>query len=282
MKRRGKKKKPARTSANSPLVDSILLSLVENLDVFVGICSPDFMPLYCNRGGMKMVGLDSLEEALQKPIPEWYFPEDRDFMWNVFFPKVLEKGQNETEIRFRNFKTGEAVWMLCSVFATRDARGKVQSYATISHNITQRKAMEAQMHLDGKLLQAAYRASGMVPWEFDPGLECFFLSVEAALLLGFERGNTRLPLHRLLAQVDRPEDAALVRNAFSRKRPEKTVALNFNVRLKDETVRSISCQGRLFFDRGQNAMLGVFADVKERQNDGDRLILHQSKSTSAP
>lgn len=91
MKRLSKKKKSTRKSsrnaAKKPQVNSILLSLVENLDVFVGICDRKFMPLYCNLGGMAMVGLDSLEEALSKPIPEWYFPEDRDFMWNVFSPR---------------------------------------------------------------------------------------------------------------------------------------------------------------------------------------------------
>lgn len=194
----------------------------------------------------------------------------------------MEKGQNETEIRFRNFKTGEAVWMLCSVFVTRDSKGEIESYATISHNITQRKAMEAQMQLDGKLLQAAYRASGMVPWEYDPNLECFFLSVEAALMLGFGRENTRLPLNRLIARLERPGDAALMRSVFSRKRPEKIVALNFNVRLPGGSMRSISCQGRLFFDRGQNAMLGVFADLKDSQNANDQLILRPSKSTFIP
>jgi hypothetical protein len=38
------------------------------------------------------------------------FPEDRDYITNQFFPKVLREGCVEVEIRFWHFKTGAALW----------------------------------------------------------------------------------------------------------------------------------------------------------------------------
>ncbi|HEU4416187.1 MAG TPA: PAS domain-containing protein [Candidatus Angelobacter sp.] len=259
-KARSIRKKPTRKSS-AVKVDAMLLSMIENLNVFVGICDAHFMPVYCNRRGMEMVGLDSLQQAKNTPVDEWFFPEDREFIHSTFFPAVLKRGQNEVEVRFRHFKTGEPIWMVYTVFAIKDKRNHPLAYATISHNITQRKNMEEQLRLDEKWRATAYLASGMVPWEYDPGLECFFLPPEAAVLLGFERNETRLPLRRLIARLARPAEEKLLKTVFSDNHPAKVVSLAFGLRLPDGLVREVSCRGKLFFDQGKNAMLGVFADL---------------------
>jgi PAS domain S-box-containing protein len=254
--------KPLLTNLAAGRISAILLSALEELNIFVGVCDRKFMPVYCNRQGMKMVGLDSLQQARRTPVEEWFFPEDRDFIRETFFPSVVKKGQNEVEIRFRHFKTGEALWMLYSVEAVKDDRGNVQGYATVSHNITQRKTMEAQIKLDEKWLQIAYVDCGLAPWEYDPGIECFFLPGDAAELLGFKRSEHRLALSRLLARVESPEDGKALTRVFANHRPAKQLALAFTVRLPDGKLREISCHGRLFYDQGRDAMLGVFAELK--------------------
>jgi PAS domain S-box-containing protein len=251
----------SRGSSASKSLNSMLLSMIENLNVFVGVCDARFMPIYCNRKGMDMVGLDDLAQAKNTPVEEWFFPEDRQFIHETFFPAVLKRGQNEVEIRFRHFKTGEPLWMVYTVFAIKDERGKPLAYATISHNITNRKAMEEQLRLDERWRQTAYQASGIVPWEYDPGIECFFLPPEAAALLGLERHEMRLPLRQLISRLARTEDAKILRSVFSDSRPAKIVSLTFGMRMSDGSVREISCQGKLFFGQGRNAMLGTFSDL---------------------
>ncbi len=217
-----------------------------------------------------MVGLDSLQQARRTPVEEWFFPEDREFIRDTFFPSVVKKGQNEVEIRFRHFKTGEALWMLYSVHVVKDARGKVLGYATVSHNITQRKKMEAQIKLDERWLQIAYLACGLAPWEYDPGLECFFLPGDAAELLGFKRTEHRVPLSRLISKVVSPADAKILTAALANHRPAKQISMAFSLRLADGNVREISCHGRLFYDQGKHAMLGVFAEVKRSSQDANK------------
>jgi len=116
--------------------------LVENSHDFVGICDMEGLPLYMNTAGMQMVGLDGMEEVLRTSVEEFFFPEDRAFVRDEFFPRVVRDGAGEVEIRFRHFKTGEPLWMTYGVVAIKDASGRATALATISRNIAERKQME--------------------------------------------------------------------------------------------------------------------------------------------
>lgn len=113
--------------------------LVQNSHDFIGMCDADLRPLFVNREGIRLVGLDSLDEALRTPVLEFFFPEDRTYLTEQFFPQVVRDGFGETEIRFRHFKTGQPIWFTYSVLALRDAAGKPNGFATISRDITRLK-----------------------------------------------------------------------------------------------------------------------------------------------
>jgi PAS domain S-box-containing protein len=106
------------------------------------MCDLEGMPFYFNEAGLRMVGLDSLEQALRIPVEEFIFPEDRDFLRNEFHPKVVREGRGEVELRFRHFKTGEARWMIHTVFPVRDRDGNTVGLATVNRDITERKYAE--------------------------------------------------------------------------------------------------------------------------------------------
>ena len=58
---------------------------------------------------------------------------------------MLEKGHGEIEIRFRNFKTGEALWMAYKVLTLRDGNGQTIGFATVSQEITERRQLEEHL-----------------------------------------------------------------------------------------------------------------------------------------
>lgn len=118
------------------------VTLVENSTDFVGMCDAQGVPFYVNRAGLKMVGLDGIEEARRTPVREFFFPEDQERIMNDFFPQVLQKGHGEVEVRFRHFKTGQALWMVYKVLALTGANGKPIAFATVSQDITQRRTLE--------------------------------------------------------------------------------------------------------------------------------------------
>jgi PAS domain S-box-containing protein len=129
------------------LRQQIFYSVAENSPDFIGICGMDFLPFYINPAALRIVGLDSLEQVRKTPVSEFFFPEDRDFIIKKFFPEVLRSGNGHVEIRFRHFKTGEAVWMLYSVWVVSDG-GKPIGLATVSRSVN-----------DHRLTEQALRAS---------------------------------------------------------------------------------------------------------------------------
>jgi PAS domain S-box-containing protein len=121
------------------------VSLADRSSEFIGMCDLDFKPFYVNEAGRRLVGLDSLEQACTTPVQDFFFPEDRDYITNQFFPKVLDEGHAEVEIRFRHFKTGAVLWMIYNVFEVTGEAGQPVGYATVSRDVTARKQAEAQL-----------------------------------------------------------------------------------------------------------------------------------------
>jgi PAS domain S-box-containing protein len=116
--------------------------LVENSTDFIGMSDLNGMPVFVNRAGLALVGLDSIEEARGMPVSSFFFPEDQRKVMEEFFPSVLETGHGEIEIRFRHFKTGEARWMAYKVLTLPDAQGRPIGFATVSQDVTERRRLE--------------------------------------------------------------------------------------------------------------------------------------------
>jgi PAS domain S-box-containing protein len=122
-----------------------LVALVETSTDFIGISDLEGNPVFVNRAGLALVGLDDLEQARATPVWEFFFHEDRPEIMEKFFPSVLEKGHGEVEIRFRHFKTGEALWMAYKVLILVDHAGRPSGLATVSQDITERKRLEQNL-----------------------------------------------------------------------------------------------------------------------------------------
>src|SRR5688572_5921342 len=118
-----------------------LVTLVENSTDFIGICDMNAVPIFVNRAGLQMIGLDSLEEARTVLVTDFFFPEDGPRV-NELFREVLDKGHAEMDVRFRHFKTGQALWMAYKVLRLDDARGLPVGIATVSQDVTERRRME--------------------------------------------------------------------------------------------------------------------------------------------
>ena len=116
--------------------------LVENSTDFIGICDLDAVPLYINRAGLEMVGLEGIEQARRIHVREFFFPEDQAKIMDEFFPSVIENGHGEIDVRFRHFQTGEARWMAYKLLALKNAAGQPEAFATVSQDVTERRQLE--------------------------------------------------------------------------------------------------------------------------------------------
>ena len=119
-----------------------LVTLVENSTDFIGISDPEGVPLYVNPAGLKLVGLENMDDARRTHIREFFFPEDQARIMDQFFPSVVATGHGEVEVRFRNFRTHEARWMSYKVLKLTESDGRIVGYATVSQDVTHRKQLE--------------------------------------------------------------------------------------------------------------------------------------------
>ncbi|HEX7335082.1 MAG TPA: ATP-binding protein [Pyrinomonadaceae bacterium] len=174
------------------------VTLIENSSDFIGMCDLEGVPFFVNRAGLDMVGLASIEDARHTTVGEFFFPEDRTLIVEQFFPKVLKNGRGEIEIRFRHFKTGQALWMAYKVVVLTDAAGEPNGYATVSQDITERK----QLNDDLRRLAADLSENDRRKNEF-------------LATLAHELRNPLAPMSNMLELVKRAAgDEAIVRRAL--------------------------------------------------------------------
>lgn len=120
------------------------VSLAENSIEFVGMWDLKGISFFINEAGWKLVGLNSSDDVLKTHLSDFFFPEDHEFIFGNFLPKAQLLGHAEVEIRFRHFKSGQAIWMLYHVFVVKDEYKQPVGFATVSRDITERKKYEQE------------------------------------------------------------------------------------------------------------------------------------------
>lgn len=130
--------------------------LAESSSDFIGMCDLDMHPFYVNPAGRRMVGLPSIEAACSVRVLDYYFPEDQKFIAEEFFPRVLQDGHGDVEIRLRNFQTGEAIWMYYYLYRVCDASGRAIGWATVSRDISERRQAENKINESEKRYRSLF------------------------------------------------------------------------------------------------------------------------------
>lgn len=142
---------------HAELERQLLASLVEQGADLMAIADlSGGTPIYLNKAGMKMVGFDSWEEARTRRGIHYIFPEDRQFVNEVLWPTVLEKGSWSGEMRFRHFKTGDPIPIHYSAFRIDDPKtGQPVNVGNVCTDISERKRAEEKLRAsEQRLLDA--------------------------------------------------------------------------------------------------------------------------------
>jgi PAS domain S-box-containing protein len=133
-----------------------LAAIVENSGDFVGLSSPDFVPLYVNEAGRRMLGLvDS--DVTQTRVMDYFWPEDLPRIEAEAVPALERDGHWSGEVRFRHFQTGQPIPTMWNVFAIRDDSGKTVGYGTISPDLTAMKRADAALQAANAQLRDSAR-----------------------------------------------------------------------------------------------------------------------------
>jgi PAS domain S-box-containing protein len=197
--------------------------LIENSSDFIGMCDLEGIPFFVNRAGLDLVGLDDLDAARHAPVVSFFFPDDQHRMMHDFFPSVLEHGHGEVEVRFRNFKTGEARWMAYKVVTLADASGRPIGFGTVSQDVTERKRLADDLRrLAANLSDADQRKNeflAMLAHELRNPLAPISNTVKALRRGGMDQETVRVSselLQRQVGQMSRLVDDLLDMSRITR------------------------------------------------------------------
>jgi len=166
-------------------------ALVDTSPQFIGICGLDLKASYINPAGLRLIGLQSGEQAVGLSIFEIIHPDDRDHYSTTTFPSLIREGSAEVEVRFRHFMTGDPIWMLHTVTALKDETGEVTGYTTVSINITDRKTAEEALSKQRRPYQTVTDNATTALFILDEHQHCVFMNAAAERLTGYSLEETQ-------------------------------------------------------------------------------------------
>lgn len=141
---RGATLRDLRPELNAQKEQQKLLSLLENSRDFVSLSDEDGHVSYVNAAGLKLLGLDNLEEA-KRHNSEFIMPQELTKLKDIINTQLFSRGSWTGEILYRHFKTGEAIPVEGTTMLVYDpVTGNSQGRATISRDLREEKAARQQ------------------------------------------------------------------------------------------------------------------------------------------
>jgi len=211
-----------------------LATLVAMSREFIGIATPEGRVVYLNHAAMTMVGLESLEEACQKTVFDFFAESDRAGMRDGIHAAVRSLGYWSGETRLQHFTTGKLIDVDMIAFQIYDDHGAPLYVATEIRDITEKKRAAAEKaRLQEQLVQAQKmesigRLAGGVAHDFNNLLTV----INGYSQLALDKLHTADPLRATLAKILQAGGSAagLTRQllAFSRKQVMKPCVLDLN------------------------------------------------------
>ena len=131
------------------------VSLIENSSDFIGMATLDGQVTFVNEAGLKLVGLNSLEDVQSRTMYEFLMEDDLQTFEQQMLPEIMEKGRWQGEFRLRHFTSGAGIPIDMNLFTiSREETGEPIGIATVSRDITERKQAEEALRESEEMLIA--------------------------------------------------------------------------------------------------------------------------------
>jgi PAS domain S-box-containing protein len=137
-------------------------TLVENSRDFIAVADLKDNLEYVNPAGRAMVGITNAEQVKGSHSLDYVIPEDMPLVYEKILPALYSTGHWEGELRFRHRRTGQPVPVDCVGFQVKDPKsGEARFVATVSRDITERRALERQLQQAQKFEAFGQLAGGI-------------------------------------------------------------------------------------------------------------------------
>ncbi len=223
------------------------------------MCDTEGIPFFINDAGLRLVGLDSLEQGLKIPVKDFFFPEDQAFIIDKLFPAVFQNGNGDTEIRFRHFKTGAALWIIYNVFVLKDPNNKIVGLGMVSTNITEPKRIEKALRESQMDLNRAQAVAHVGSWRMNVRNNILEWSDENFRIFGIPKGTPLM--YQSFLDVVHPADRELVDTAWKEALTGKPYDIEHRL-IVDRKVKWVRELAELEFDE-HGSLFGGFGTTED-------------------
>jgi two-component system, cell cycle sensor histidine kinase and response regulator CckA len=251
-----------------------LRAVIEGVPQLVGMADLEGRTLYINEAGREMVGVNTNEDVVGRPIAAFHPAWAAEKIRTEGFPQAVENGFWEGETALlgpdgKEFPT----WQQIRVHRTPS--GEAEFLSTMIRDLREEKQRSARLRLQAALLEAVAQAVVAT----DPDGRVIYWNRGAEELFGWsaEEMIGRIAGKLILPEEEQPE-AEAVRALLAR---GETRSGDLVIRRKDGSLRTTSYSASTFRDaRGEIAgNISVSSDVTEQREIETRF--HQSQKMEA-
>ncbi|MGD0909958.1 MAG: response regulator [Candidatus Acidiferrales bacterium] len=144
-----------------------LFTLVENSRDFIAVADLNDNVEYVNPAGRALLGFASAEAVKGTRSLDYVIPGDLPLVHETILPALRSVGHWSGELRFRHRETGQALPMDFVGFQIKDPQtGQPRLLATVSRDMTERRALEQQLRQAQKF-EAIGQLAGGVAHDFN-------------------------------------------------------------------------------------------------------------------
>jgi two-component system, cell cycle sensor histidine kinase and response regulator CckA len=137
-------------------------TLVEYSRDFIAVADLQDNVEYVNPAGRAMLGIADTESVKGTHCLDYVIPADLSLMHGTILPALYSSGHWEGELRFRHRQTGQSLPMDFVGFQVKDrTTGEPRFVATVSRDMTERRALEQQLRHAQKFEAIGQLAGGI-------------------------------------------------------------------------------------------------------------------------
>lgn len=215
-------------------------ALADNAPDAIGIADMDGNVEYMNSAYRELIGCG--DEALGQSVATHIPPEDVETVLPQLMQSV-QQGGSRGEMRVQNMQ-GQIIDVYASVFAVMDSVGQPYKIANIMRDISEKKAIDADLREKTRQLAEALETAQLGQWEFDVANQLFHLTDEFYNVLGTtatEQSGYKMLAQDYIADFVHPEDASHLGTEI-----QKTITsddyvswIEYRIRHADQSFRNV-------------------------------------------
>jgi len=204
--------------------------IFENEPECVKVLDRDGHLLEMNPAGLRLVEADSIEQVRGADVGSLVTPEFRE-SFKALTRDVAAGGEGRLEFELVGLK-GTRRWMETHAAPLRDAQGRITAVLGITRDVTERKALTAQL-LQAQKLESVGRLAGGVAHDFNNMLSVIQGQTELALQDLPSGSPLEAGLREVLKAAQRSAQLTRQLLTFARREPSTPRALDLNGRIDD-------------------------------------------------